>query len=78
MIAVAYSDPVLKAGFHKPTALINATGNSSLYLQNEGAPRPCTIVIHDCTGHVISQQKYTLSTGVHAFEVPNSGMLEVN
>ncbi len=75
LIAIAYTNPILRSDFAKPTTFINANGADELYLQNCGKTHTRTITIYDCMGNIVSKNDNELHTGVHAFKVPNGGML---
>lgn len=78
LIAVAYTDPVLKTDLAKPAFLVNATGGDTLILQHTGAPVTCSVTVRDCAGQPVSCRELRLEAGAHAFPVPPCGLLEVS
>ena len=78
LIAVAYSDtPIsLESDLNRVT-IVNGSGNDGTLLRVKTAQNNFVCRIYDCLGNCIAQRPTLLSVGVHSFEVPDSGRLEL-
>jgi alpha-galactosidase len=79
LVAAIYQDMVVALG---PQAtpqidIVNAKPSKSVILKFEKAFGPAKVLIRDCMGTQISEQKLILGDGVQMWELPPSGLLEI-
>jgi len=79
VVAAVYQDMVIKPGPDSPPQIdvINAKAGKSVVLLLEKDLGPSAVLISDCMGKRISENKMRLGSGVHLFSVPPSGLLEI-
>ena len=78
LIAVAYADtPIAPDEDLNRVIVVNGSGNDGVLLRFKTAQEKLLCKIYDCLGNCIDQQTRTLCAGIHIFDVPDSGRLEI-
>lgn len=52
---------------------MNGSEADELYMDNRAGEKVFQVKIYNCTGHTVSEEKMTLTEGLHVFRVPASG-----
>ena len=76
-IAVAYTKPVMKTADFLKLHFINATGHDTLYVDCSKDLGERQVTVFDCRGNIVYKASCNMTIGVHSFDVPDSGMLEI-
>lgn len=76
MVAVAYSDRVLKINKHFTSiSFVNGTGDDRLYIETLLDDAEYQYSIYNCTGDLIERGNAVISRGINEFSVPESGLI---
>ena len=79
LVAAVYQDVAVAPGPQPPPQIdvVNAKPGSSVVLRFEQTYGPASVRIRDCRGTQISEQKQALGAGVHTWDLPPAGLLEI-
>ena len=79
LIAAVYQDMFVPSGAESLTAIdiVNGKPTAGVVLRLEQDFGPVEIRILDTLGQTVSRQQKNLGTGAHAFDVPPSGLLQI-
>ncbi len=77
-ISAIYQDIVVAPGDGvSEIDIINAKPGGSVVLRLDKDYGPSTVVVRECSGRTLNAETRQLGAGVHLFEVPASGLLEI-
>ena len=78
-ISVIYQDIVVAPGKQAPAQIdvINAKPGKDVVVRFEMAYGKADITVRDCRGKVVRKDSRDLTAGVHSFDVPPSGLVEI-